>query len=74
MQILKSKKFQVFVLGSFMVFLTQVLGLEAAEAEGIRDALVKIAGAYLVSQGVADHGKSAAEASSLAPAPEPKAQ
>jgi hypothetical protein len=57
--ILKSKKFQVFILGSFMVFLTQVVGLEPAEAESIRDTLVKMAGAYLLGQGVADHGKEA---------------
>ena len=60
MKILKSKKFQVFVLGCGMVFLVQVVGLAAAEAESIRDTLVKMVGAYLVGQGVADHGKEAA--------------
>ena len=44
-----------------MVFLTQVVGLEAAEAESVRDTLVKMVGAYLVGQGVADHGKEAAK-------------
>lgn len=59
--IFKSKKFQVFILGSGMVFLTQVIGLGEATANSIRDALVKMAGAYLIGQGVADHGKEAAK-------------
>jgi len=67
MQILKSKKFQVFALGSVMVLLTQVLGFDEATAASIRDGLVKLAGAYLVGQGVADHGKekAIAEAKSI---------
>jgi len=73
MQILKSKKFQVFVIGSTMVLLTQVLGFDEATAASIRDGLVKLAGAYLVGQGVADHGKGKEEAKTLA-APEAKAE
>ena len=67
MQILKSKKFQVFALGSVMVLLTQVLGFDEATAASIRDGLVKLAKAYLVGQGVADHGKekAIAEAKSI---------
>lgn len=61
MEILKSKKFKVFVLGTLSVFLTGVVGLDEATATSIRDALVKMAGAYLIGQGVADHGKSKAE-------------
>lgn len=60
--ILKSKKFQVFVLGSVMVFLTEVMGFDEATAASIKDGLVKLAGAYLVGQGVADHGKGKIEA------------
>ena len=61
MKILKSKKFQVFSVSVVMLVLVQLVGLDAATAESIKDGLVKLAATYLIGQGIADHGKSAAE-------------
>lgn len=61
MEILKSKKFKVFALGTLSIFLTEVVGLDESTAASIRDSLVKLAGTYLIGQGVADHGKEAAK-------------
>ena len=58
---LKSKKFRVFASSVFLLALTQLLGLDEATAAQLQDGLIKLAGAYLVGQGVADHGKEAAK-------------
>lgn len=61
MQILKSKKFQVFIASVIMLVLTQLAGLDEAAAANMKEGIMALAGTYLIGQGVADHGKEAAK-------------
>ncbi|MDB4726480.1 hypothetical protein OAF54_03495 [bacterium] len=61
MEILKSKKFQVFAASLVVLILTQLVGLEETQALQIKEGLMGLAGTYLIGQGIADHGKEAAK-------------
>lgn len=60
-QILMSKKAQVFAVSVLMLVLTQLMGLDEAQAINIKEGIMALAGSYLVGQGIADHGKEAAK-------------
>jgi hypothetical protein len=56
----RSKKFASLVLG-VVASAGARLGLDAATAESVSQAIVALVGCYLVGQGVADHGKERAK-------------
>ncbi len=55
-QLAGSKKFAGLVVGIVAVVLVKV-GLEEGAAKGVSEQLVALVCAYLVGQGIADHGK-----------------
>lgn len=56
-EVLKSKKFQAFLLGMVAVICKSLLGLEDAQIAMI----VGLVGTYVLGQGLADVGKEAAK-------------
>ena len=62
-EVLKSKKFQAFLLGLVSVVCSKLLGLGEEETKMI----VGLVAAYVLGQGIADNGKEAAKVAPPAP-------
>jgi len=60
----KSKKFIALVVSLVALVLVKKLGLEVEEAQQLGAQIVGVVASYMVGQGIADHGKGAAEAKS----------
>lgn len=59
--LLSSKKFLALLVTLLVLVATRKLGLDEATATELAREIVALAAAYMVGQGVADHGKEAAK-------------
>lgn len=62
MKFLSSKKAKAFLIGTFLVFLVQVIGLDEETAAKIVSSIEIMTVGYMGSQGLADIGKGKTEA------------